>query len=95
MSELIQCDEHGESVATFVCVHVAETLLDRKPRGFLWSIDTDGEYQAVCPTCRETPDEEWETRAKEVGRVLCFGCYKKAATLNGVDISVPGKGAMQ
>ena len=86
MSDRVHCDEHGDSATTFVCVHITDSLSDGKPRGFLWSIDDDGEYQAVCPQYRETPDDQWEARAGEVGRILCFGCYQRAAKLNGVDV---------
>jgi NADH:ubiquinone oxidoreductase subunit D len=86
LSETITCSEHGESETTIVCQHIAETLADDSPRGFRWSIDEDGEHQATCDTCSDMTDEAWEQRQVELGRVLCFGCYKRAASLNGVKI---------
>jgi hypothetical protein len=29
-------------------------------------------------------DDEWESVAVELGRVLCFACYTRAAELNGI-----------
>lgn len=91
MSRQVTCDAHGETEATIVCAHIIDTLNDEKPRGFLWSLDEDNEYQAVCTDCHNMPRDEWSERATELGRILCFGCYKKAAMLNGVDIETDGE----
>ena len=91
MSERVTCEEHGENLATIVCVHIIDTLRDRKPRGFLWSVEDEDDYSAVCQACRNMPDDEWSRLAVELGRVVCFGCFKKAAILNGVKVSEPGE----
>jgi len=83
---MVQCATHGEADATIVCCHIAETLTDGVARGFRWSLDQDDEYQATCDECSDLSDDEWLRIEVEVGRVLCFGCFKRAATLNGVQI---------
>ncbi|HEX3886817.1 MAG TPA: hypothetical protein VHW05_04915 [Phenylobacterium sp.] len=84
MSELVQCEVHGAREATVVCCHVVETLRDGLVRGFRWFVDADGEYEATCDTCSSMSDDEWESVAVELGRVLCFACYTRAAELNGI-----------
>ena len=83
MSDPIVCDVHGESVATYVCTHICDTLQDGVPRGFLWQLN-DGEYDAICAACNAMPDEAWEEQASDTLRLLCFECYAKAAELNGI-----------
>jgi hypothetical protein len=85
VSDLIRCEEHGEQRATFACVHILESLRDGEPRGFLWSFD-DGDHQAVCDACRAIPDAEWEATAGNTIRLICFGCFKRAAAINGVAV---------
>ena len=86
MSDLVECSTHGSSVPAFVCVHILETLSDLEPRGFEWSVDEDGEYQASCAHCRSLSEEEWDEQASKVIRLLCFGCFVRAAELNGVQL---------
>ena len=86
MSRRVQCDEHGEDTAAFVCTHILDTLRDREPRGFLWLRDDGGEYSAICQDCNESTDEEWEEMSSDVIRLVCLGCFKKAASLNDVSI---------
>lgn len=86
MTDKLVCDEHGDSEATFVCTHIIQTLDDAVPRGFNWSLDRDGEYQAACSACRSLSDAEWERVAGEVCTILCLGCFKQAASLNGITI---------
>jgi len=86
MTTKLVCDEHGDDVATYVCVHVIDSLRDLKPRGFSWSVDDEDEYQAVCADCRAMPRKRWRKQSSELGRILCFSCYKKAAALNGIDV---------
>ena len=82
----VDCATHGDSEGTVVCVHVVDTLRDRVARGFLWHRDEDDEFQAVCDSCADMSDEDWERQQVALGRVLCLGCFKNAAKLNGVDI---------
>jgi hypothetical protein len=86
MSEYCECDVHGPSVATIVCRHVVDTLQDGSPRGFDWHVDEDGDYQAVCQTCLDMDADEWDCHEGQLGRVLCFECFRKAALMNGVQI---------
>ncbi len=82
----VECDKHGTDEATAVCTHIVQTLRDHEPRGFLCSIDEDNEYQAVCTACRQMPDDEWSRTAGDFCTIICLGCFKKAAALNGVDL---------
>ncbi len=84
MSETVHCDDHGATPATIVCAHVVQTLNDGHPRGFVWSLDDEGDYQAVCSSCSEMAGDEWADRAVALGRVLCLECFFRAAALNGV-----------
>jgi hypothetical protein len=95
MSHRIQCAEHGDSISTVVCVHICDTLKDGKPRGFLWSIDEDNDYQAVCADCRAMDRRNWRRMAKDLGRVLCFECYSRAGELNGIVLPRSGTEAAQ
>ena len=86
MSQVI-CATHGENDTTIVCVHITETLKDGLKRGFLWKVDEGGEYDAICNDCNAMPDVEWTARQVELGRVLCFGCFRRAAEMNEVVLS--------
>ena len=86
--EVVECDEHGSALATVVCAHVVQSLVDCKPYGFLWTLDDDQEYSAVCDQCNAMTDAEWERDAEGLGRVLCFECFCNAGRLNGV--TLPG-----
>lgn len=88
MTARVHCSEHGQADSTIVCVHICETLRDGQARGFLWSFDEqEGDYQAVCQTCREMDTEEWRESAVDLGRVICLECFKRAATMNQVEVS--------
>jgi hypothetical protein len=91
VSELVECDEHGAAASTIVCMHVADGLRDGRPRGFLWSIDDEGEHQAVCSDCDALSQDEWSRVAVDFGRVLCFECYLRAARMNGVEVAGVGQ----
>jgi hypothetical protein len=90
VSEVVVCPEHGDRAATIVCKHVLETLRDGERRGFRWSIDEDGEYQAFCSECDARSEllsqSEWDDLAGDIGRVLCLECFRRAATLNAVHL---------
>ncbi len=71
-----------------VCFHIVDTLHDDVARGFRWSLDEDGEYQATCDACSDMADEDWNQVVGEYGRLLCFECFSRAASLNGVTLEV-------
>jgi hypothetical protein len=37
----VKCDTHGLQTETFVCGHVARSLITRTPVGFWWPEDSD------------------------------------------------------
>ena len=86
MSTPVICGEHGESIAAAVCLHISQTLKDKKPRGFLPLVDGDGMHSAICIECNEMPFEEWERTRAENLAIICFECYRKAAKLNGAEV---------
>ncbi|MEL6371314.1 MAG: hypothetical protein AAFY84_07050 [Pseudomonadota bacterium] len=81
----IKCGTHGEQETTFVCVHIIETLKDGVPRGFLWN-HVDGDFQAICENCNNLSEEEFYAQEAELIQLLCYGCFRDAAAINGVDI---------
>ncbi len=85
MSELLKCATHGDQRPTFVCGHIVQTLGDGKPRGFLWGVDDDGNYQAICPSCDDLSDAEWEAAVSSAA-AICFECFKIAAAYNSVHL---------
>jgi hypothetical protein len=88
LSDTIFCKTHGDSACSFVCSHIRETLDDGAARGFNWSQDEDGEFQATCNHCRSLSDDEWELLAPKEIQLICFGCFKKAALANGIAVEV-------
>jgi hypothetical protein len=87
VSVLISCDEHGEDEATYVCSHIAKTLKDKKPRGFLDLIDEHGEHSAICTACNTIPFKRWQKTGPKNMKVICWGCYKRAALVNGIKLT--------
>lgn len=75
--ETIQCEQHGERQATFVCQH----LLDGSAKG--WTTVESGDAErpdAICAAC----DAAWqaarykftdEVKERVRIRVVCAGCY--------------------
>ncbi|MEL7485865.1 MAG: hypothetical protein AAGJ87_01475 [Pseudomonadota bacterium] len=86
MADKIHCGTHGRQETTFVCRHIIETLKDGEPRGFLWNV-ADGDFQAICEACNAMSDEEFAAAEPENINVLCFGCFRDAAEINGVVIA--------
>jgi hypothetical protein len=92
MSGVINCDTHGDQLATYVCAHIVKTVHDKKARGFAWCVADDGDYYADCDECNAMPTEEWKARVDENLNVICFGCFETAAKVNGVEIDKrPGR----
>jgi len=89
MSGAMQCAEHGTSTTTFVCKHVFASLSDGVPRGFVYSsLEAADEPNAYCADCDEMLQAgggEWndELEAKAGIKLVCYGCFLKAAKLNG------------
>lgn len=82
---MIECDTHGECVATFVCQHITTGLMRRERVGFFWSTENpDNPYpDAWCSECEERvkiTDGEWVGEALEHAqpKLLCGECYQVA-----------------
>jgi hypothetical protein len=83
--EPIRCEKHGMQRRAFVCRHIVDTFQDRKPRGFVWKRDSEGEYEALCRVCSQVSPAEWERIGADVGRALCLKCFAEVGAYNGVD----------
>lgn len=90
MPDIIHCELHGDCTAAYVCGHILATLRDQKPRGFLDHVDEDGDHQAICLACNTMPFEEWERTGPANMAAICWGCFERAATINGLDATVLG-----
>ena len=95
MSDRIHCDKHGDTKQTMVCVHIVESLKDEKPRGFAWCLADDGFLYADCARCNGLSSDEWQDQVDANGRILCFGCFQDAASLNGVDLDDQARSYLQ
>ena len=86
MADRIPCVEHGQGEATYVCVHVEQSLKDRVPRGFHWHIDENQNLQAFCNDCNAMDENTWAQVVASVSRAICIQCFQRVATLNGVTV---------
>lgn len=84
MADRIPCPIHGTGEATYVCVHVAQSLQDNVPRGFHWHVDESQNFQAFCTACDAMDAEAWAKVVASVSRAVCIQCFQRAAALNGV-----------
>lgn len=85
----IECGQHGEQDATFVCQHVVQGLVEGVPYGFWWAADDleNPRPDAWCTECNEwlaAADGEWTDRNVEQAKiqVLCGCCYDQARGMN-------------
>jgi len=85
MSNMLICGTHGEQPETFVCKHIVQSMKTGKEVGFYWS-NNDDTYDAICNSCNNLSEAQWEQDQAKLGRLLCLGCFKVAAELNGVEI---------
>ena len=85
---VVECAEHGEQQATYVCQHIVQTLKDGKARGFWWADDPDNPRpDAWCSECEAKVQEtngEWndESEAFAGVKLLCGACYDRAKQIN-------------
>jgi len=86
----VRCEEHGVSTEAFVCGHVLASLKDGQPRGFVYSsldaVDEPSAYCSACDTMLQANGGEWTEALEERAdiKLLCYGCFMKAARMNGV-----------
>jgi TPP-dependent indolepyruvate ferredoxin oxidoreductase alpha subunit len=92
MTDSVDCPVHGSSAITFVCAHVAASLKDKKPRGFWYSsFKVEDEPCAWCTECEDmlrAAGDEWNDEIQKHAQIklLCFGCFVRAAQLNGIEV---------
>ena len=87
-SKYIECSEHGKQQATYVCQHIVQSLLDRKPRGFWWSSECSENPRpdAWCSECEDLVNRvgEWNDESEGFAgvKLLCAACYDQAKEMN-------------
>jgi|TARA_R100000306_G_scaffold60710_1_gene61349 hypothetical protein len=87
--QYVECCEHGQQQATYVCQHVVQSLRDGVPRGF-WSAEAapgDKRPDSWCSACEEMVNKtggEWNDESEEFAgvKLLCGACYDRAKELN-------------
>ncbi len=87
---MIDCVTHGRVPASFVCSHILVSLSSLEPTGCIWVRDQDGCINAYCDACGDKLEEEgseWNDAAEEFAkiRLICEGCFEKAARINGIE----------
>ena len=88
MNATTQCAVHGQVLRALICQHLLSTLEDRIPRGAFWCRDDNrciNGYCAACAARLEATGGEWtEEVTVQLGiKVICEGCFKQIAELNG------------
>lgn len=81
----LRCASHGRQEETFVCKHIIATLSDGEARGFYWN-RADDAFEAVCAACNDMSEAEARRAGPDLIQPLCFGCFRDAASINGIDI---------
>lgn len=86
--DFIECCEHGKQQATFVCQHIVQTLVDKKPRGF-WSAEgsENSRPDSWCSECEAKVQEtngEWNDESETFAdiKLMCGSCYDRAKEIN-------------
>ena len=82
---ILHCASHGAQEQTFVCRHIIATLKDGEPRGFFWN-RADDAFEAVCTTCNDMTPDAAAAAGPDLVQSLCYGCFRDAASINGIDI---------
>lgn len=86
MPDSIPCAQHGPGEATYVCVHVEQSVKDGIARGFHWHIDESQNFQAFCTACDGMDEQTWARVVASVSRAICIRCFQQVAALNGVAV---------
>ena len=84
--DLIECDRHGPSEATFVCQHVASGS------GLGWFVATEDPNElrpdAWCTACEEVSNAAggWDEESEGAAGItmLCASCYDEARARNEI-----------
>lgn len=87
----VECSEHGEQQAAFVCRHIEQSLKDGIPRGFWCSGESpeNPRPDAWCTECEELVNRigEWNDESEAFAniRLLCGACYDRAKEINVIE----------
>ena len=87
---IVECSEHGEQQATFVCQHVVQTLRDGVLRGFYSAEESpdNSRPDSWCSECEDLVNRlgEWNDESEAFAHVtvICGCCYDQAKTMNAV-----------
>jgi hypothetical protein len=90
MPDRLACEKHESSEPRFACIHIVNGLRENRTYGFFWYCTNGVADDARCRECEEKSirmsDEEWADYAADHFVVLCSGCFREAAEVNGVEI---------
>ena len=84
---IIKCELHGTQPETFVCQHIAQSLVSKQLVGFHWPADSEQLYpDAWCSQCQVRHERcgfEWKGEAADKlgAKLLCARCYLQARIL--------------
>ena len=84
----VECGDHGQQQATYVCRHIAQSLIDHKPTGFLAAEQSADNLRpdAWCSACEEMVNRtgEWDEESEAFAgvKLLCGACYDDAKLMN-------------
>ncbi|MEK8034932.1 hypothetical protein AACH06_29300 [Ideonella sp. DXS29W] len=85
--EKVKCETHGWQEESFVCQHIAGTLLSGVSVGFHWSAGSVAKHpDAWCSVCEEARVQaggEWTSEVEEQLNIklLCSACYEHAKSI--------------
>jgi hypothetical protein len=92
MNEGVACSQHGLQETTFVCQHLANSLVTRVPVGYNSAADAENEAHpdAWCNECEKRRREEggksgeWAENSNDYLdiKILCAKCYDDMRVLN-------------
>jgi hypothetical protein len=84
----VECNNHGLSVATFVCQHL--TKIDKVGFNEAFASDPNNleEFQAWCDECEKIRviENGWNDKSERFAKIelLCHKCYFEIKKLNGL-----------
>lgn len=87
MPDKVQCLTHGDTEATYVCRHIADSLDTGRAVGFHWPREglspRPDAWCSVCEEVRIAEGGDWTDAAMAFVQVqtLCSGCYDRAKNI--------------
>lgn len=90
MMDRLECEQHGTQQACFVCHHLAGSLRDNRPVGYVCSVEGDNPRpDAWCYGCEEKrlechPNGDWCDESESFAGItlVCGLCYDRLREFN-------------